>query len=233
MTKQFFAITGLLLFSLTSFAQLSVTPYFQVDLGNFLHIPPKEMKVLYGINPTLGDHFKVNYSYGLDVTYDFTPKWSLKTGIMLQEMGHKSYKLHYFENDVFKGKQVTSSLKFITIPVQAQYNFRAKKRFSPYIAFGAALNINTQNTLQTTYFDANNNITDITNIPLTVSYAGSPQQFNISTKVDFGFNYKLTNHLSLNAFISNNALLRSAVSRIDDRFHYFNIGAGVGLKYSF
>lgn len=233
MTKQFFAITGLLFFSLTSFAQLSVTPYFQVDLGNFVSTPSQEMKETYNLNARLGNQFKVNYTYGLDVTYDFTPKWSLKTGLMFQEMGNQSHLLSYLEDDVFKSRQQQFSHRFITIPLQAQYNFRAGKRFSPYVALGGALNINTYNSIKTSYFDEYNNLTSVTNFELIDYYGGNPQRFNFSAKADVGFNLKLTEKLSLNTFVSGNMLLNPSIDRRDFRSRHFNIGAGLGLKYSF
>lgn len=234
MTKQFLVITGLLLFSLTSFAQLSVTPYFQVDLGNFLEIPSTEGQLL-GITHDIGGEFKINYTYGVDVTYDFNPKWSLKTGLMYQEMGNQTGQLHYFEDDVFKSLNREFSHQFVTIPLQAQYNFRADKRFSPYVAFGGALNINTYNSMKTSYFDENNNLTNTTDFELLDYTGGMPRKFNISAKADVGFNYKFTEKWSLNTFISTNALLNPAFGAGNDiiKSHHFNIGVGMGLKYSF
>jgi long-subunit fatty acid transport protein len=233
MKKSLFAIVGLFLFSFNSFAQISVTPYFRVDASNFLMTPSKEMKLEYGITTQMNQKFKLNYTYGFDVNYDFSPKWSLKTGLMYQEMGSRSGQAYYFEDNVFKSWEREISHKIISIPIQAQYNFRADKRFSPYIALGGAVGLNTYNSIKTTYFDEQNNVSNITDFEL-LSYAGGmPRKFNISAKADFGFNYKLTEKLSLNMFMSGNMLLTPSTQNVDFNNRHFNIGTGLGLKYSF
>lgn len=234
MKNQFFAIVGLCLFSLTSFAQISVTPYFQADFSNFISTPSKELKLEYDLSTQLGNEYKLNYTYGFNVNYDFTEKWSLKTGIMFQEMGSQSDKSYFLNDDEqFEAIHYELSHKFISIPIQAQYNFRAGKRFSPYIALGGALALNTSNRITTTLFDTNDEIDDVIENELLNFYGGTPRKFNISAKMDIGFNYKLTEKVSLNTFVSGNMLLNPATKSTDFSMRHFNIGAGVGLKYSF
>lgn len=233
MKKTVLAIVGLFLFSFSAFAQLSVTPYFRVDVSNFISTPLSKLRKDYNLKTELGDNFKLNYTYGFDVNYDFSPKWSLKTGLMYQEMGSRSGQAYYFEDNVFKSLERELSHKIISIPIQAQYNFRADKRFSPYIALGGAVGFNAYNSMKTTYFDEQNNVTNTTDYKLLAYSGGMPRQFNVSAKADFGFNYKLTEKLSLNVFMSGNMILTPIHQRFGYSNRHFNIGTGIGLKYSF
>ena len=135
-------------------------------------------------------------------------------------------------DEQFEAIHYELSHKFISIPIQAQYNFRAGKRFSPYIALGGALALNTSNRITTTLFDTNDEIEDVIENELLNFYGGTPRKFNISAKMDIGFNYKLTEKVSLNTFVSGNMLLNPATKSTDFSMRHFNIGAGVGFSGS-
>lgn len=219
--------------SLSTFvnAQWTITPYARVDYSNKT---AHEVIVLMGCDyPERGySRPKFGGTVGIDLNYDFTPNWSLKTGLMFQEMGNNIPRYQLYISDIkgYLNQYGEVTLQFISVPIQAQYNFNSKKRFSPYIALGTALNINILNDESRTHFYSNEGIKTTTILSLSETDY-TMRRFNISTKIDVGFNHKLTEKVSLNSSISLNRLMLSISENRYLTEKYYNIGLGLGIGY--
>lgn len=222
MRKQFLAITVLLFVSLTSFAQISVRPYYQVDLSSAFNKAEFTLET-----PKLG------YTIGADVNYQIAPNFDIKTGLMFQKMGNKTELAYLSTPDGFVNRQFDLTYNYVSIPLQIQYNLNQDSRFVPYLAVGAALNMNTTNYVKTSYYDLNEELISSTVLELLGNNGGSIRKFNVSAKVDLGFNYKMTDNLSLNMSISTNIFLLSTNNDFISDNRHFNTGIGIGISYKF
>lgn len=218
------------LFFISAFAnaQMTITPYGQVDYSRKF---VENTGWCYTGWEGLYTRPKLSYAFGADVQYNFTPNWSIKTGLMFQEMGNNMVrKIYISEEKGYLNLYSKVSLQFINIPLQAQYNFRASKRFSPYIALGGTASRNISGSKTTTRFYSNEGIETTTKTPI-AEIAYLEKKYNFSIKTDIGFTYKLNEKLSLNTFISRNVqLLKTSISP-DAIDRYYNNGLGVGLSF--
>jgi opacity protein-like surface antigen len=222
MKKSILAIAALLVFSFTSFAQMTITPYVQ---GDFSYAIPFKEKQAYkdNLSPQLG------YTFGINIDYAFNEKWSLKTGLMFQNMGDK-YPYQSVSPLIgiwFDAYELKQNYQFINIPIQAQYNFNTESKFSPYVALGAAVNWN-MNSYYISKKYANDERIDRTKGQFDDNYK---QTINFSAKTDIGFRYQFNEKLALNTFLSGNMLLLPTSKNDYYKLHHYNIGLGVGLSF--
>lgn len=224
----------LLLFTLTfslafANAQTLMMPYGRADISNRILLNDETISV----RNTLKSDSRFAYSFGVDVIHNFTPKWRLKTGLMFQKMGNQLAPFSFYLTE--EGKEVdiytVFDLHFYNLPIQIQYNINPEKRFSPYVAIGGMINRKVINI----YYDYHYfYIKDGQEIPVAL-----PQydilywvnRYNLSPKVDIGFDYRISPQLFLNTFVSGNLLLRS-MGQVYGNTRYYNIGIGLGLGYT-
>lgn len=223
MKKSILAIAALFIFSFPSFAQMTITPYVQANLSSAI---PFKNKQSYKDNLSP----KLAYTFGVNVDYAFNEKWSLKTGLMFQNMGDKyAYSpVSPLIDTWFDAYELKQNYQFINLPIQAQYNFNAESKFSPYVALGAAVNWNV-NSYYVSNLYLNEEKIDRTKEEFDNDYK---QTINFSLKTDVGFRYQFNERLSLNTFFSGNMLLLPTTKNNYYEPHHFNIGLGVGVGYA-
>jgi hypothetical protein len=229
MKKSILAIAALLVFSFTSFAQMTITPYVQGDFSHFATFPEQNEKE--SAKEYRQDMFrpKISYTTGIAINYALNEKWEIKSGLIFQEMGAK---IPYTEfpaapGSSFNAYKITHHHQFLAIPVQAQYNFSSDHKFQPYIAFGGDIRWNTKNYYRSkTYNDG-----ELANYTKE-EFVLTRQKINFSIKSDIGFQYQLLERLSLNTFFSGNILLLPTIQNDIFNIRHFNIGIGAGVAYS-
>lgn len=235
MKKSIFIICALLLFNLSSFAQMTITPYTQADLTYRILSPESTLSVENIENVKEMYTPKLGYTFGANLQYDFNEKWALKTGVMFQDMGDKIVERDLIWSNpdhlLFDGYKLIHHYQFINIPIQAQYNFSSTSKFSPYIAFGGSVNWNVKNYYVSTLYQEEEVYSRSTD-DFNNSYLYEKQTINFSVKTDVGFCYKLNEKFSLNTFLSGNILLLPTNQSNVYNPRHFNIGVGLGVGYA-
>lgn len=234
MKKSIFIICALLLFNLSSFAQMTITPYGRADLSHFATPFNAEMQPQ-GYAYRKQTQPKLAYTTGIAVDYAFNEKWALKTGVEFQEMGDKRISTTFFEpGPVYEplDKIVTiQSHQFINIPIQMQYHFTNDKKATPFIAIGTSVNWNIRNQVSSQGFYQNELVSNGTyNRRDNENF--KPQKINFAINLDAGFKRPLTEKLTLNTFLSGNMLLLPTMKSDDYNSRHFNIGVGLGVGYA-
>lgn len=232
--KNLIVCSFFLLISAFANGQISVMPYFRIDKSNL--VQKSEGLYCNGWSCS-GIESKSAYSTGIDIDYRFLPNWSVKTGLMYQEMGNlvperelsilfwDNGNLNFFYADV--KSEVT--WRFLNIPIQLQYNFRNDKRFSPYIALGGMINKTLGQGEYAKHTYSENGIEKEVGVPI-IEVGDSTRQINFSPKTDIGFQYNVSPQINIQAFASANVLLLPTTTYFENRF--YNIGIGLGVAYS-
>lgn len=232
MKKPIVVISLLMFISAFANAQISIMPYAQGDFSHYFFSPESSDKEVAKkskdiLKPKLG------YTFGVNVNYKFNQNWSLQTGLMFQEMGEKTLKTNFNSNpqiDTWDAFSITHHYQYINIPIQASYHFTTDGKLSPYVALGAALNINTQSFIKSTLYE--DELRETTKIDIENLEHLDIRPVNFSTKVDFGFSYELSEKVHLNTFLSGNMLLLTTSKNHIYKQRHFNIGLGIGVGYS-
>lgn len=214
-------------------AQITIMPYGRMDFSNNIN---HQMHPIMDCDTDFElDIYKFSTTVGIDVNYIFTRNWSLKTGIMYQEMGNRQIGgMTRSSNNRLVNINREVAIHYLNLPLQIQYNFRPQKTFSPYIAVGSIFHLNTSNSLKTIRYDEHS-------MPYLLSETSSlrsnvdnytARKYNVSIKADIGLNYQLTSKLFLQNFLSANFLLLPTIDDTNSEIKHYNIGLGLGLGYS-
>ena len=135
MKKSIFIICALLLFNLSSFAQMTITPYAQADLTYRILSPESTLSVENIENVKEMYTPKLGYTFGANLQYDFNEKWQLSV------LGNYNTSQYYFQPS-----QRNSTLGVIDFALQLNVEFEGQEidEFNTYMGGIALTNINKQ-----------------------------------------------------------------------------------------
>jgi len=200
-----------------------------------------------------------SYSYGVQVAYQINKKWSIQSGIHLQENSYANNQVSvnsssernpfataFSNGDVFsfnKNNDITESAQLLGNSVLNAGNSNTGNISQNYgyveIPIEVKYNFSNSNKLQTQFvtgfstlfLNKNEVILDTQNFSRTLE-AANLNNINFSGNIGFDFNYNLSKKIALNL----NPMFKvqfNTFSNNSNGFAPFNIGIYTGIKYQF
>lgn len=200
-----------------------------------------------------------SYSYGVQVAYQINKKWSIQSGIHLQENSYANNQVSvnsssernpfataFSNGDVFsfnKNNDITESTQLLGNSVLNAGNSNTGNISQNYgyveIPIEVKYNFSNSNKLQTQFvtgfstlfLNKNEVILDTQNFSRTLE-AANLNNINFSGNIGFDFNYNLSKKIALNL----NPMFKvqlNTFSNNSNGFAPFNIGIYTGIKYQF
>jgi len=200
-----------------------------------------------------------SYSYGVQVAYQINKKWSIQSGIHLQENSYANNQVSvnsssernpfataFSNGDVFsfnKNNDITESAQLLGNSVLNAGNSNTGNISQNYgyveIPIEVKYNFSNSNKLQTQFvtgfstlfLNKNEVILDTQNFSRTLE-AANLNNINFSGNIGFDFNYNLSKKIALNL----NPMFKvqfNTFSKNSNGFAPFNIGIYTGIKYQF
>lgn len=200
-----------------------------------------------------------SYSYGVQVVYQINKKWSIQSGIHLQENSYANNQVSvnsssernpfataFSNGDVFsfnKNNDITESAQLLGNSVLNAGNSNTGNISQNYgyveIPIEVKYNFSNSNKLQTQFvtgfstlfLNKNEVILDTQNFSRTLE-AANLNNINFSGNIGFDFNYNLSKKIALNL----NPMFKvqfNTFSKNSNGFAPFNIGIYTGIKYQF
>lgn len=232
MKKSITFLVTFLLISVFSNAQITFTPYVQADFTSYTAFIIDGDFQDYEAYQELLD-YKQNFSQpmliyntGIYINYPINEKWEIKSGLTFQEMSDRTVRNQPIGFPNLDKIENISYHNFLTIPLQVQYNLKPIKRLSPYFSFGSNLYRNIESGYRDIIYYGNGRVSE------TYDVINILRKVNFSLKTDFGFEYKITEKLNWNAFISSNFLILPTIKNDFFNLRHYNIGLGLGLGYT-
>lgn len=229
----------------------SVSPTFAVLKSNsFTNSSPTDINLS---NSTKG---KNSFSYGVQIGYKINKKWTIQTGVHLQEMS-------FVNNNLRVASLTTSSSSVIAFKSGDSYSFSpisnenfdsANSSLSSTVSFNGVLaqkygyieipievkyNLSNNRKFETelvagfsSLFLNKNNVSLNTNTFSKSGKANNLNNINISGNLGFDFNYSFDKNWSINL----NPMFKTYLNTFSEKsngFSPFNIGVYSGIKYQF
>ena len=200
-----------------------------------------------------------SYSYGVQVAYQINKKWSIQSGIHLQENSYANnqvsvnsssernpFATEFSNGDVFsfnKNNDITESAQLLGNSVLNAGNSNTGNISQNYgyveIPIEVKYNFSNSNKLQTQFvtgfstlfLNKNEVILDTQNFSRTLE-AANLNNINFSGNIGFDFNYNLSKKIALNL----NPMFKVQFNTFNNNsngFAPFNIGIYTGIKYQF
>lgn len=195
---------------------------------------------------------KNTYSYGINVAYQVDEKWSIQSGIHLQEIQFNTKNVPVvfdtFSNDTFKNitpseakplpirtdkslvresrdvrnMTINQSLSYVEVPIEVKYSLMNTTKFDTNIVVGFSSLLLKKNEIKAT--------TD--NFSKVLGKANNLNAVNFSGNLGLDFNYAFDKNFKINITPMFKTQLNT-FSRDSNGFKPYTIGVYTGIKYEF
>ena len=184
----------------------------------------------YEFNPIPGFYHtyktKTNYSIGLSVSYSFTERFSVKSGLLYSTKG---YILNYSwmgaePNDPFVPVESCLNVNYLDIPVLVSYEFLQLEKLSLFSSTGIVTSFLIDESETSTMGDGSEKETDFSRVMFNQSFNNTLVVIDLEVGLNYNFNQRV--------YVSAAPYLRFGLDKISDEVLESNplsYGASLGL----